>query len=104
MTNHQPDGQVQVTYASGYSELVSLKSTRWCLTRKGERHYLPPTIIPPKKPLKTLWQEVNRTKFHYPISHALKALVDNLTVLSQNLVNHYKATAEVESVFMDLDM
>ena len=103
VANHYPHGQVWVIYANGDSEHFPLKSSRWCLTRKGGRHYLPPTIIPLKYPLKKLPEQVSKTKFYHSISHAVKAFADDLTVLSKNLVDHHKALTEVESVCKNLD-
>ena len=104
VTNYQPDGQVQVTYSKGDSELLSLKSTRWCLTRSGGRHYLPPTTSNPKCPLKNLREEANKTKFHHSIPHTVKAFADDLTVLSKKLGNHHEALAEIEPYCTELDL
>ena len=104
VTHHQADGQVRVSYPNGDSELLSLKSIRWCLTRKGGRHYLPLKASPPQYLLKKLREEARKVKFFQSYPHTVKAFADDLTVLSQRLVDHHEALLQVESCCSDLDL
>ena len=104
VTDHQPDGQSHILYPNGQSEQLCLKSTKWHLTRKGGRHYLPKAATLPKYPLKKLREETSKIKFYQSDSHSGKAFADDLTVLSQRLCEHQEALMKIDSCCTDLDL
>ena len=104
MTDHQTNGWTCVSYSNGDSEVLHLKHTRWQLTRKGGRYFLPHGSMPPNYPLKKLREEVSKTKYCQSGPHLVKDFADDLSVLSQSLHDHCEALARVDSCCTDLGL
>ena len=84
--------------------MLPLKSTKWYLTRKGGRHYLPQDTPPPRYPLKKLREEASKIKLYISHPHSIKGFADDLTVLSTTFCDHWLALEKIESCCSDLDL